>query len=281
MVTTYSILLLAGLAMAQQCPPAIQIDRKPQVFIMSDISNEPDDTQSFIRLLLHSDQYNITGMVATTSYWLNSTTTPDEILKLTAAYGKVVENLNRHSAGEFPTEEYLTSIVKSGHPVYGTAAIGKPLSSGAERLIEVLDGMADDAVLHCQAWGGTNVLAEVLAHVRSSRAVYDQEKLYAKIRVYAISDQDNSGVWIRLNFPTIPYIASVHSWLQYARATWNGISGNRVSFCPEQNSMFRFSCTHSNNTPPRTSAEQTPPSSTTPTSPPTSKSGPSAHCTQT
>jgi hypothetical protein len=284
MVKPYSILLLAGLALAHQCPPAIQIDRKPQVFIMSDISNEPDDTQSFIRLLLHSDQYNITGMVATTSYWLNSTTTPDEILKLTSAYGKVVENLNKHSAGEFPTEEYLTSIVKSGHPVYGTAAIGKPLSSGAGRLIEVLDGMADDAVLHCQAWGGTNVLAEVLAHVRSSRTMYDQEKLYAKIRVYAISDQDNSGIWIRLNFPTIPYIASVHSWLQYARATWNGISGNRVSFVGEKRGVFKtiqFSCTHSNDTPSRTSAEQTPPSSTTPTSPPTSKSGPSARCTQT
>lgn len=61
-------LILAGLipsfSDAQQCPPAITIDKKPQVFIMSDISNEPDDTMSFIRLLLHSDQYNITGMVA-------------------------------------------------------------------------------------------------------------------------------------------------------------------------------------------------------------------------
>lgn len=220
-------LLLAGLAIAQQCPPAIQIDHKPQIFVMSDISNEPDDTQSFIRLLLHSDQYNITGMVATTSYWLNSTTTPDEILKLTSAYGKVVDNLNLHSDGVFPTEEYLTSIVRSGHPVYGTAAIGKPLSTGAERLIEVLDFLPDNETLHCQAWGGTNVLAEALSHVRSTRAQLDQEKFYAKIRVYAISDQDNSGVWIRLNFPQIPYIASIHSWLQYQRATWNGISGNR------------------------------------------------------
>jgi hypothetical protein len=230
MLRLKSLLLLAAtLTLAQRCPPSIHIDPKPQIFIMSDISNEPDDTQSFIRLLLHSDQYNITAMVATTSYWLNSTTTPDEILKLTAAYGKVVDNLNLHSEGVFPTEEYLTSIVRSGHPVYGTAAIGKPLSSGAERLIEVLDGMPDDGILHCQAWGGTNVLAEALAHVRSTRTQFDQEKFYKKIRVYAISDQDNSGVWIRLNFPQIPYIASIHGWLQYQRATWNGISGNRVS----------------------------------------------------
>jgi hypothetical protein len=210
MLQTISVLLLAGLALAKQCPPAIQIDQKPHIVVMSDISNEPDDTQSFIRLLLHSDQYNITGMVATTSYWLNSTTTPDEIVKLTSAYGKVVDNLNLHSNRVFPTEEYLTSIVRSGHPVYDTAAIGKALSSGAERLIEVLDEMPDDEILHCQAWGGTNVLGEALAHVRSTRMQLDQEKFYRKIRIYATSDQDNSGVWIRLNFPQIPYIASVH-----------------------------------------------------------------------
>lgn len=226
MIRLLHALLLAGFAAAQKCPPAIQVDHKPQVFIMSDISNEPDDTQSFIRLLLHSDQYNITGMVATTSYWLNSTTTPDEILKLTSAYGKVVDNLNLHSEGNFPTEEYLSSIVKSGHPVYGTAAIGKPLSSGAQRLIEVLDDMDDNATLHCQAWGGVNVLGEVLSHVRNTRTQHDAEKLYKKIRVYTISDQDNAGMWIRLNFPQIPYIASVHAFNQYSRSTWVGISSS-------------------------------------------------------
>lgn len=62
-------LLLAGLltSNAQRCAPAITLDKQPQVFVMSDISNEPDDTMSFIRLLLHSDQYNITGMVAVVS----------------------------------------------------------------------------------------------------------------------------------------------------------------------------------------------------------------------
>lgn len=221
-------LLLAGHALAQQCPPAIQIDRKPQVFVMSDIANEPDDTQSFIRLLLHSDMYNITGMAASTSVWLNSTTAPDQILKLTKAYGEVVDNLNRHSAGGFPTEEYLSSVVRSGHPVYGTAAIGKPLSSGAERMIEVLDGMDDNEILHCQAWGGANILGEVLAHVRNTRTQLDQDRLYKKIRVYTISDQDNAGMYIRLNFPQIPYIASIHAFNQYSLSTWIGISGDVV-----------------------------------------------------
>jgi hypothetical protein len=149
--------------------------------------------------------------MATTSYWLNSATTPDEILKLTAVYGKVVDNFNTHSEGTFRSEEYLSSIVRAGHPVHGTAAIGRPLFSSAECLIKVLDGMSDDVTLHVQAWVGTNVLAEALAHVRSSRTQYDQAKLYAKIRVYGISDQDGSGVWTRLNFPPNLYTVSVRA----------------------------------------------------------------------
>ena len=59
-----TLLACACVSTSQQCPPAISIDRQPQIFVMSDISNEPDDTMSFIRLLLHSDQYNITGLTA-------------------------------------------------------------------------------------------------------------------------------------------------------------------------------------------------------------------------
>ncbi|RMY80313.1 hypothetical protein D0862_12796 [Hortaea werneckii] len=225
-------LLLAGLATTiaaqQQCPPAITLDKKPQIFVMSDISNEPDDTMSFIRMLLHSDQYNITGMAAVTSYWLNSSTYPDQILNTTRAFGLVEDNLNLHSAGQFPTSEYLSSIVYSGHPLYGTEALGRPnLSSGAQRLIDVLDGMGDDEILHCQAWGGVNVLAEVLFHVQKNRVQYEFDRFVKKIRVYTISDQDNTGPWIRMNFPQIPYIVSLHGFNQYGQAAWTGISGER------------------------------------------------------
>lgn len=50
------LLLFVLTIQAQQCKPAIQIDKQPQVLVLSDISNEPDDTMSFVRLLLHSDQ---------------------------------------------------------------------------------------------------------------------------------------------------------------------------------------------------------------------------------
>lgn len=45
--------------------------------------------------------------------------------------------------------------------------------------------------------------------------------------MYTISDQDDTGAWIRHTFPDIFYIASVHAWNQYGLATWTGISGDQ------------------------------------------------------
>jgi len=47
--------------------------------------------------------------------------------------------------------------------------------------------------------------------------------------VYTISDQDDAGRWLRLEFPSLFYIVSPSStdWREYYRATWTGISGDR------------------------------------------------------
>lgn len=165
--------------------------------------------------------------VAVTSTWLNSSVFPEQIENTTAAYGLVVDNLNKHSEGHFPTAEYLASVIKSGQPVYGTAAIGRPhMSSGALRLIAVVDGLSDNHLLHVQAWGGINTLAEALHHIQSTRTQHHLQLFVAKLRVYSISDQDDAGVWIRMQFPSIPFICSLHTFNQYRLATWTGISGD-------------------------------------------------------
>jgi hypothetical protein len=43
---------------------------KPRLIVLTDLSNEPDDEESFVRLLVYSDQFDIEGLVATTSNWL-------------------------------------------------------------------------------------------------------------------------------------------------------------------------------------------------------------------
>lgn len=55
------------------------------------------------------------------------------------------------------------------------------------------------------------------------------DRFVSRLRVYTISDQDDSGPWIRKTFPGLFYIASpgVHAGGAYHQATWSGISGDR------------------------------------------------------
>lgn len=226
-----SLLSSAFLAVATDNAPRCrpwEVDTKPRVFILSDICNEPDDAQSLVRLLTHADQYDIKGLVATTSYWLNYTTAPDEIEKIVRKYGQVLGNLQVHGHGQFPTEEHLLSIIRSGPTSYGLAAVdaldaGGHISDGASLLVDTVDASTEP--LYVQVWGGANTLAEALRHAQSTRSQAEVLDFCEKIRVYAISDQDNAGAWIRHEFPQIRYIASVHSWNTYGLAAWSGISG--------------------------------------------------------
>lgn len=210
-----------------RCEP-YNVDTKNRVFVLSDISNEPDDTMSFVRLLLHSDQYQIEGLVAVTSYWQNASVYPDQIEAVVKAYGEVVDNLQTHGHGQFPSEEYLLGRIRSGPTTYGMATIdalraGGNVSSGAQLLIDSVD--ASDSRLYVQVWGGVNTLAEALWQVNQSRSPAEFAEFTAKLSVYAISDQDNTGAWLRREFPSVRYIASVHGWNFYGLAAWTGISG--------------------------------------------------------
>ncbi len=47
---------------------------KPRVIVLTDISNEPDDEESLVRFLVYSNEYDVEGLIATTSVWLRDTT---------------------------------------------------------------------------------------------------------------------------------------------------------------------------------------------------------------
>ncbi|SPO03171.1 uncharacterized protein DNG_05853 [Cephalotrichum gorgonifer] len=203
---------------------------KPRVFILSDISNEPDDAESLVRYLLYSNQFRTEGLVACTSTWMKNKVCPQDMHKIIDAYADVEKNLNSHAHPDFqyPTAQYLKSIVKAGAPVYGFKAVGDnvPLSEGGELLLQSITAKSDDP-LWVLCWGGTNVLAQVLHRLRSTHSEPDFAALRGKLRVYAISDQDDTGPYIRHSFPDILYIASVHGWNQYGMAAWTGISGDK------------------------------------------------------
>ncbi len=225
-----SLLILFPLLSHAQPSPAEMIDEydgKPRVFVLSDIGNEPDDQMSLTRFLVYANEFDIEGLVATTSTWQRDIVSPEIMHRVINGYAEVQENLNKHAAG-FPSAEVLREMVSSGQSAYGMAAVGEDkLSEGARRLIAAAD-RDDTRPLWVTVWGGANTLAQALWHVRETRSADEVEELVAKLRVYSISDQDDAGPWIRNNFPDLFYIVCPSSpdGAQYALATWTGIAGD-------------------------------------------------------
>ncbi|MDB5438784.1 MAG: hypothetical protein JWM33_1211, partial [Caulobacteraceae bacterium] len=215
---------------AQPGLPANAVDNsagKPRLFVLSDMGNEPDDQMSMVRLLLYSNEIDIEGFGATTSTWQRAITRTDTMLELIKAYGQVRSNLLLHAQG-WPTAESLAAVTKSGQPAYGMASTGVgQTSAAASQLIAAAD-KSDPRPLWVTAWGGTNTLAQALIEVRTTRTPEQLAAFIAKLRVYAISDQDDAGVWIRHEFPALYWVgqASATGNGDYLYATWTGISGD-------------------------------------------------------
>ena len=195
---------------------------------MTDIANEPDDQMSLVRFLVYSNHYDVEGLIATTSTWMRSTVRPDVIHQVVDAYGQVQPNLLLHEPG-FPTAAALRAVVAPGQTAFGLSGVGENLdSAGAAQIIRAVD--ADDPrPLWVLAWGGTNTLAQALLQVRAARSPADVHTFVSRLRVYAISDQDDAGPWLRREFPALHFIGipSTPDGDQYYQATWTGISGDR------------------------------------------------------
>lgn len=202
---------------------------KPRLLVLTDISNEPDDEESLVRLLVYANQFKIEGLVATTSAWLKDRTREDLIRQAIGAYGQVRRNLLKHADG-FPSAEQLLSVTATGQAGFGMDFVGEGKSTaGSRRIIAAVD-REDERPIWITVWGGANTLAQALRDVRASRSAAELERFVSKIRVYTISDQDDAGPWIRREFPELFYIVSPSSptsWEEYYEATWTGISGDR------------------------------------------------------
>lgn len=200
---------------------AAQTVQKARLIVLSDIEADPDDTQSFVRLLLYANQIDIKGLIATTSVWQKNRVAPESIRKLVTAYGKVQPNLLKHAAG-YPEAGALLALVKQGPATYGMQGVGKGQDTeGSEWIIKVLDEN-DPRPLYVSVWGGVNTLAQALYKIKETRTPAEAKRLVGKLRVYTISDQDDSGIWLRNNFPGLFYIVSPGD--NYGSATWIAIN---------------------------------------------------------
>ena len=157
-----------------------QADQQNRVIILSDIEADPDDTQSFVRLLLYSNEIDIKGMIATTSCWHQNSVEPQSIVKVIQAYGKVHANLVQHDPA-YPGEEELLKLVKEGPPVYGMLGVGEgKYSEGSDWILKELEE-EDERPLWISVWGGVNTLAQTLHKIQDTKSKKEAKELISKL----------------------------------------------------------------------------------------------------
>lgn len=182
---------------------------KPRLVVLTDIGGDPDDQQSMIRLMHHANEFDVEALVATAagvpSEKKEDALYPELIREIVDAYGKVRPNLLRHHP-DFPDAKLLLDRIKSGNAVRGVKSVGAGHDTeGSRWIISVVD-RDDPRPVNVTIWGGSTELAQALWRVRNDRTPEQLRAFLGKLRVYAISHQDDTGPWINETFPDLFYV---------------------------------------------------------------------------
>ncbi len=201
-----------------------QQETRHRVIVLSDLENEPDDSQSMIKLLMYCNEFDVEGLIAVTSRWLRHTVYPETITSMVQAYGIVRPNLLKHAQG-WPETEVLLHKVAGGQIGFGMEGVGDGINSaGADLIIKAVD-KDDPRPVHVAINAGSNTLAQAIWHVSRTRTSDQVAAFIAKIRVYDDSGQDNAGAWMCHEFPELFYVRS--------RAQVFGLFGPTVTSGPQ------------------------------------------------
>jgi len=164
-------------------------NNKPRVIVTSD--GEIDDECSMIRFLLYTNEFDVEGIVTSSSqyHWQGHKWAGDDwIDPYLDAYSEVYPNLILHDK-EYPSPEYLKSITFLGN----VAAEGEmdSITPGSQHIVKVLLNESDDQPIWLQAWGGTNTIARALKTIEEE---YPDKMEYVakKIRFFFIWEQDST-----------------------------------------------------------------------------------------
>lgn len=207
---------------------------------------EVDDMDSFLRLLLYANEMQIEGIIFSSSQWHYSgdgkgtlftsqmpttarmygsrtdlrwvgTAWMDDFLD---AYNEVYPSLSQHSA-DYPTPEYLKSIVKVGNITFEGEM--ETDTEGSDFIKQII---LDDkpGPVYVQIWGGTNTLARALKSIEDQyKGTPEWENIYKKVSdkvvIYAILDQDATySNYVAPNWPKIKVIYNSSQFWCFAYA---------------------------------------------------------------
>jgi hypothetical protein len=216
---------------------------QPRTIVASD--GEVDDMDSYIRLLLYSNELNIVGMVYTSSEFHyagdNKGTTFTSNMPFAKQYGTrttlrwlgtewkqgfidkyatVYNNLAKHDKN-YPSPQHLKSLVKVGNIDFESEMDHN--TEGSDFIKSIL--LDDNPVpVYIQIWGGTNTVARALKSIEDEykntlqwNTVY--KKVCSKLTLYIILDQDETyKKYVSANWTDIKVILNTNQFWCFAYA---------------------------------------------------------------
>lgn len=220
----------------------------PRTIVTTD--GEIDDVDSFIRMLLYSNEYQLEGLIYSSSMWHYKGdgkgtlfTSEMEMTKkmygpktdlrwpgvrwiqdLVQAYEKVYPNLSLH-AKNFPSPQHLNSIIKVGNIDFEGDM--REATEGSDWIKnKLLD--KNPAPIYLQAWGGANTIARALKSIEEQFSSYPdwvaiKEAISHKAIIYTIMDQDatyknyigKSWPKIRVFYNSFQFACLAYPWKRY------------------------------------------------------------------
>ena len=214
----------------------------PRTIVTTD--GEIDDVDTFIRMLMYSNEYHLEGLVYSSSMWhykgdgkgtkftsememtrtLYGTKTDLRwpgvhwIQDLLQAYAQVHPNLILHDKN-YPAPAYLNSLVKVGNIDFEGEM--EQVTEGSEWIkSKLLD--KDPNPIYLQAWGGTNTIARALKSIEEQYAADKnwptiKAKISKKAIIYTVMDQDATYKnYIGGHWPEIRVFYNAHQFGSFA-----------------------------------------------------------------
>ena len=162
---------------------------RPRVIVTSD--GEIDDECSLVRFLLYANEWDIEGIVTSSSqyHWQGHRWAGDDWAQpYLEAYAKVYPNLVKHDR-DYPAPEYLRARTLLGN----VKAEGEmdEVTAGSQHMVKVLLDDSDKRPVWIQAWGGTNTIARALKTIEEKHPERMAE-VAKKLRFFFIWEQDDT-----------------------------------------------------------------------------------------
>jgi hypothetical protein len=179
---------------------------KPRVIVTSD--GEIDDECSMVRFLLYANEWDIEGIVTSSSqyHWQGHKWAGDQWIEpYLDAYEQVYPNLVKHDPA-YPTPEYVRERTVLGN-VKGEGEMDE-VTAGSRLIVRVLLDETDERPIWLQAWGGPNTIARALKTIEEEHPERMAE-VAKKIRFFFIWEQDSTYQayirphWGKYEIPTI------------------------------------------------------------------------------